>query len=177
MTGWNGKSRVAWDCRLSLRESSVLSRSEKRLCDRRPPGRALRRCLLLLTAGVAALLGPAGCGGDAGPARYDLSGTVTYDDRPVPAGYILFAPDKSQGNQGPGAQADIRDGHYQTPAGQGAVGGPHVVTISGFDGVAFGEGPATNPMGKPLFATYQTKADLPKEAGTRDFSVPVQGGH
>ena len=45
------------------------------------------------------------------------------------------------------------------------------------DGVAFGEGPATNPMGKPLFATYQTKADLPKEAGTRDFSVPVQGGH
>ena len=131
----------------------------------------------LLALASAALLGLAGCGSGGGPARYDLSGKVTYAGKPLPAGYIVFSPDTSQGNKGPGAQADVKDGRYATRPGQGTIGGPHVVTISGFDGVAFGEGPAKNPMGKPLFATYQTKADLPKQAGTRDFSVPAQGGH
>ena len=123
----------------------------------------------------AALLSLAGCGSAGGPARFDLSGTVTYAGKPLPAGYLVFSPDTSQGNKGPGAQADIKDGRYQTPAGQGTIGGPHVVTISGFDGVAFGDGPAKNPMGKPLFTSCQVKADLPKEAGTQDFTVPPGG--
>ena len=131
-----------------------------------------------LLIGIAlALLVPAGCGSDGGPPRYDLSGEVTYDGLPLPAGYIVFAPDQAQGNSGPGAQADIKDGRYQTPAGQGTIGGPHQVTISGFDGQAFQDGPVTNPMGKPLFSSYQVKADLPKEQGTRDFAVPAWGGN
>ena len=117
---------------------------------------------------------PAGCGSDDGPPRYDLSGTVTHNGQPVPAGYILFAPDTSEGNTGSGAQADIKDGRYQTPPGQGTVGGPHVVTISGFDGQAFQDGPVQNPSGKPLFANYETRADLPKESATHGFSVPKQ---
>jgi hypothetical protein len=136
------------------------------------PGRG--RCALLAAAG-AALLGAAGCGSDGGPTRYDLSGKVTYGSQPVPAGYIVFAPDTSQGNTGPGAQADIKDGRYQTPPGQGTVGGPHRLTISGFDGRAFQDGPVENPMGKPLFATYQLTADLPKESTSRDLQVPVGG--
>ena len=44
-----------------------------------------------------------GCNRDTGPARYDLKGSITYAGKPVPAGYILFAPDKSKGNDGPGA--------------------------------------------------------------------------
>ena len=166
MTGRSCKPRVAWaGCPPLLRRT---------VTDRLPPALGFGRCLLLAAAG-AALLGAAGCGSDGGPTRYDLSGKVTYNGQPVPAGYILFAPDTSQGNKGPGAQADIQDGRYQTPAGQGAIGGPHVVTISGFDGVAFEDGPVKNPMGKRLFASYQTKTDLPKEAGTQDFTVPLGG--
>jgi hypothetical protein len=128
----------------------------------------------LALAGTA-LVSLAGCGSGCGPARYDLSGTVRYAGAPLPAGYILFSPDTSQGNQGPGAQADIRGGRYETPPGQGTIGGPHVVSISGFDGVAFDDGPVKNPMGKPLFTGYQTKVDLPKEAASHDFEIPGHG--
>jgi len=121
-----------------------------------------------------ALLVPVGCGSDDGPPRHELSGTVTYNGQPVPAGYILFAPDTSQGNTGPGAQAEISEGRYHTLPGQGTVGGPHVVTISGFDGVAFQDGPIQNPSGKRLFATHQVKLDLPKEQTTQNFAVPIQ---
>ena len=164
MTSRSCKPRVAWaGCPPWLRGT---------VTHKLPPARGFRRCLLLAAAG-AALLGAAGCGSDGGPTRYDLSGKVTYNGQPVRAGYILFSPDTS----GPGAQAGIKDGRYQTPAGQGTIGGPHVVTISGFDGVAFEDGPVKNPMGKRLFTSCQVKADLPKEAGTHDFSVPAQGGN
>jgi hypothetical protein len=125
---------------------------------------------------AAGLILAAGCGGPDGPPRYDLSGTVKFNGRPVPAGYIVFEPDTSQGNAGPGTQADIRDGHYETPPEQGTIGGPHVITISGFDGVAFEDGPMRNPLGRPLFASFQTTEDLPKEAATKDFTVPPGGG-
>ncbi len=130
-------------------------------------------------AGLAAVvlgLGLPGCGGDSGPPRYGLSGSVTYGNQPVPAGYIVFAPDKSKGNDGPGSQADIKDGRYETPPGQGTIGGPHLVTISGFDGkpIEMGGG-QKNLQGSPLFTNYQTSADLPKKPGTHDFSVPAGG--
>jgi hypothetical protein len=126
-----------------------------------------RLCLL-----AALSLGLAGCG-SSGPSRYELSGAVTYGGNPVPAGYLVFAPDTN--NSGPGSQATIQDGRYRTMAGQGTIGGPHLVTISGFDGQAFDDGPVKNPMGKPLFKTFQVKVDLPKNAATQDFDVPRQG--
>jgi hypothetical protein len=122
---------------------------------------------LVLAAGV-------GCGRSQSPPRYDMSGSVSYGGQPVPAGYLTFEPDASKGREGPGAQADIRDGRYQTPRGQGPVGGPHVVTIYGFDGQAFEMGGGRqNPQGMPLFPAYRVEADLPLQAATRDFSVPA----
>ena len=128
---------------------------------------------------LAALLVLGGCGRKAGPSRFDLSGTVTYDGKPVPSGYIVFAPDLAAGNQGPGTQANIRDGQYQTAPGQGTVGGPHVATVCGFDGKTFDiivrEGVVEkNPMGKPLFLNAQLKIDLPKRATVQDLVVPKQ---
>jgi len=122
----------------------------------------------------------AGCGGDDGPPRFDLSGTVTYDGRPVPAGYLVFEPEAAAGNSGPGSQADIRDGKYRTPPGQGTIGGPHVVSIFGFDGIPYQPDedvdgpPMVNPMGKPLFTNCTIQADLPRQTGVHDFVVPKQ---
>ena len=127
---------------------------------------------------LAGLLALFGCGSKAGPARFDLSGKVTYDGKPVPCGYIVFAPDVAAGNKGPGTQANICDGQYKTAPGQGTGGGPHVAKISGFDGKAFetvhGGVRQPNPLGKPLFLNVQLKIDIPKRAAVQDLEVPKQ---
>jgi len=116
----------------------------------------------------------AGCGGNEGPERYDLSGTVTYQGQPVPRGYIQFTPDSSLSNAGPAGYADIQDGKYDTSKnGKGTVGGPHTVTIEGYDGIAKPE--AELPSGTPLFDEWNTIADLPKEPGAMDFKVEAAG--
>ena len=49
-----------------------------------------------------------GCGKtNTGTPRVDLRGNVTWNGRPVPAGYILFSPDASQNNSGPQGMATI----------------------------------------------------------------------
>lgn len=122
----------------------------------------------------------AGCGGHRDAPRYDLSGTVNYDGRPVPAGYLVFQPEAAAGNSGPASQADIHDGRYRTLPGRGTIGGPHVVSIFGFDGKPYRmaediKGPAmVNTMGKPLFATSTVKANLPKQTAVHDFVIPKQ---
>ncbi|WP_437187766.1 hypothetical protein SH668x_001176 [Planctomicrobium sp. SH668] len=122
----------------------------------------------LLTVG----LGLAGCGGseDAGPQRYRIEGTVTFEGKPVAIGKILFTPDNSQGNMGPGAVADIKDGKYETAKGAGVVGGPHLVQITGFDGIIPPGVPA--PFGTELFKPQTLKEELPKKDATVDLVVP-----
>lgn len=130
----------------------------------------------LFPVGLAAVLAAAmlplgGCGGQSGPARYDLSGTVTYDGQPVPAGEVVLEPDGSKGNTGPGSLATIRDGKYQTEPAMGVVGGAYIARITGFDGVPVGD----LSQGTPLFSNYTTTIDLPHEAATHDFQVPADG--
>ena len=131
-----------------------------------------RWCLLIFAGAILGLAALNGCGGPKGPARFDLSGSVTHSGKPVPVGYLNFTPDKANGNSGPGTHANIVSGQYRTPPDRGPVGGPHVVTINGFDGVAQG----TNPLGTRLFAPVQVKVDLPKQSGTHDFVVPLGRG-
>lgn len=127
--------------------------------------------VLALTAG-AALLMAAGCG--SGERLYHLSGAITYQGRPVPAGTIVFEPDATKGNTGASGYAKIKDGRYDTkaPECKGTVGGPHLVRILGLDGIARGE--LLNGM--PMFPEYSTMADLPQEDSTKDFEVPRGGG-
>ena len=129
----------------------------------------LRRagCGVFLAVVIAWLT--AGCGGSGGPARYDLSGKVSYGGKPVPAGRIALEPDGTKGNSGPPSYAEIKDGRYATPRDKGTVGGPHRVRIAGFDGRGAGE----SPEGAPLFSEYRTTAELPKQDGTFDFDVPA----
>ena len=124
-------------------------------------------------APIAVCVALVGCGPSAAP-RYELSGAVTYAGKPVPAGSIIFKPDHAKDNRGPGAQVGIEAGRYQLPESRGTIGGPHVVTISGFDGVPIKNGPSVNYFGKPLFANYEVKVDLPREKSERNFDVPAR---
>ncbi len=112
-----------------------------------------------------------GCGQD-GPVRYSLSGTVTMPDgKPVPAGEVSLEPDGTVGNQGPATMVQIRDGKFSAPQDQGIVGGKYIVTISPFDGVAFGE----SLQGKPLTKTQHVeKVDFPNKNSTYDFKINVK---
>ncbi len=125
-----------------------------------------RVCLLLL--GMLSVLN-VGCGGNDGPVKYTLSGTITLaDGKPCPAGEISLEPDAAGGNKGPGSMAQIKDGKYNFPRDNGIVGGKYNVTITPFDGVAFGE----SLQGKPLLKVpYAEKVDFPAKDGTKDFKV------
>ncbi len=110
-----------------------------------------------------------GCGGD-GAGHVQVSGKVTFNGSPVPAGQIVFEPDPTAGNAGATGFAEIVNGHFDTSdeGGQGTVGGPHVVRITGLSGKA------GTPGAKPLFREYQTSADLGQESGSKDFEVPAE---
>ena len=104
-----------------------------------------------------------------GPTMYHVSGTVTFDGQPVPAGRIEFNPDFTQKNDGPQGFADIKNGTFDTrKGGQGHGGGPIVIRIEGFDGKS------SNPesVGTPIFAVHEIKRDLPKESSTQTLEVP-----
>lgn len=135
------------------------------LTESRSPNSGRMLLLLVLSAVVQS-----GCGGDSGPKRYGVSGTVTFDGQPVPVGTITFDPDVSKGNRGPQGRARIVDGKYDTGAkdGKGMVGGPHVVTISGAHRESAGE---DDPV-PSLFKEKMLNVDLPTEPSTQDFDIP-----
>ena len=125
--------------------------------------------LALATMLFATTLFAAGCG-DAGPARHHVSGQVTFQGKPVPAGVVRFLPDTMQRNQGPAGYAPIDGGRYNTArSGRGTVGGPHRIAISGYDGQPDPSGEQVH--GAPLFPDYHTTADLPTKTATLDFDV------
>lgn len=114
--------------------------------------------------GIVCVLSTFGCGGrNDGPSRYRVSGAVTFDGKPIPAGVIVFSPDLAKKNDGPQGMAEIRDGKFDTSwgTGKGVVGGPMLITVGGTE----------TPDGKPL-CRYEFTADLPRENTTRDIAVP-----
>ncbi len=127
------------------------------------------RCWVVV---ACAALGFCGCSKTDATTRYDISGTVTFVGKPIPAGTILFLPDGSKHNFGPPGFAKIKAGKYDTALdGEGTIGGPHTVRISGFDGRGTTE---ELPDGLRLFPDYTTVIDLPKEKATRDFQVQAK---
>jgi hypothetical protein len=125
--------------------------------------RALRMPGLLL---IALGLVP-GCGG---VTRYDVSGKVTFNGAPLPAGVLYFDPDIVKKNDGPQGFAIIKDGAYSTATlgGKGTVGGPHIARIEGFDGKEGND----LPLGRLLFSDFQKEVELPKSSSTTlDFDI------
>jgi hypothetical protein len=115
-----------------------------------------------------------GCG--SGERRYDLSGTVTFQGKPVPEGYIVFEPDASQGNVGGPGRAKIIDGKYDTSEepDSGVLGGPHVIRITGFDKKVSGLKGSEVILPKSLFTDYTVSEDLPKKNAKKDFEVTIK---
>lgn len=127
--------------------------------------------VLALCGGLA--LGLSGCGwSESGPPRHDVQGHVSYAGQQVPRGLIRFTPDHSKGNSGPGAVADIHDGFFQTKSGRGVISGPHVVLISGFDGVA--QPDSALPEGASLFSPYTTTWSFEDKTAVVDIEVPAK---
>jgi hypothetical protein len=126
---------------------------------------------------LAVLLAAAGCGSGGGAGRIAVSGKVTHQGQPVPAGSVAFEPDASRGGKGPGAVAVIKDGRYDTARDKGPTAGPHRVRINGYDGKPCTIDGTPNgmflPEGKALFAPYETTVDLPAKGSQQDFDVPA----
>jgi hypothetical protein len=102
--------------------------------------------------------------------RFDLSGTVTFNGQPVPAGLIVINPDISKGNDGPQGLAEIKNGRFDTRhLEKGAPSGPVILLINGFDGAALPD----SPSGKPLFLTYKLRLDLPQESSEQNIEIPA----
>ncbi|MEX1223564.1 MAG: hypothetical protein WEA31_03370 [Pirellulales bacterium] len=129
------------------------------------------RCILFGTLLIGLLL--AGCRGDDG--LYQRSGVVTFAGRAVPDGELRIAPDTAKGNQGPGVVAMIQDGQFRTASGKGTAAGPHVLTVSGFDGAKPANEQETYdfPRGQPLFTSIRIELDLPAADSTHELALPV----
>jgi hypothetical protein len=105
-----------------------------------------------------------------GPSLFDVSGTVTFNGRPVPFGKVYFNPDPMMNPASPQGFADIKDGRYDTAqSGRGTPGGAFTVRMEGFDG----HSTAAFPYGQLLFDDYQVKVELPAENTRKDFDVPA----
>jgi len=116
---------------------------------------------VLLVAGVSTLAALAGCS-PKGPQRYDHWGTITFQNKPIPAGIIYFDPDLAAPNDGPQGLAIIKDGKFDTrerpDSGPGA--GKYILRVDAADGIAAPEA----PVGKMMFTTQVLiKIDLPEE--------------
>ncbi len=122
--------------------------------------------LLLLVPVVLQL----GCSGEDGPQRYRVSGTVTFKGAPVPIGVIQFTPDATQGNSGPPAFADIKDGKYDSDvAGKGFIGGPQIVAVDAFSGKNID--PDLLPNGEPILQGYQKVFNMEKN---QDVTLDIE---
>jgi hypothetical protein len=76
---------------------------------------------------------------------------------------IVFTPDLALHNDGPQGVAQIKDGKYDTKGanGQGVVGGPMNVSITGL-----------SANERPL-CQYEFALELPREDTTKDIEVPA----
>jgi hypothetical protein len=121
-------------------------------------GLSLTACLLMTSCGTS------------GSTVHHLSGKVTFNGKPLPAGRIFFLPNTARGNAGQGGFAEIKDGTYDTRHnGNPTPGGALIVRIDGFDG----KGAPGNPAGQALFLAYEVEVEVPRADATQDFDVPA----
>ena len=122
------------------------------------------RCCATLFSVVLLL----GCG-ESGPAKYELTGSVTFGGKPIGYGDIRFEPKEGEKNVDTIAFTRIKNGAYTTEV----VGGPHWIFVRNLTGdVDMGD--PENPGGKAMFVTqYRGEVDLPPlEQGSE--SAPVK---
>jgi hypothetical protein len=130
------------------------------------PPRARWSCL----AG-AVLVALTGCGDD-GMNRHRITGTVTYDGKPVESGAIFFEPTASVGMIAPTAYLRVENGKYDT-GDKGPVAGKYRVVVGGMNQskeTVDSDGVTHTPR---LFPDYKFEVDIPPPNDTLDVVVPV----
>ena len=106
----------------------------------------------------------AGCGAARNELdRQAVSGTVTCDGKPIPAGAILFEPDTYQSGTATGAT--IRDGSFSIQSRQGPVPGSYRVRIYMSLGIQAPQSAgkinrSSRPMVEFLPEHYNSKSEL-----------------
>jgi hypothetical protein len=106
-----------------------------------------------------------GCANNNEQQRFRVSGSVTFDGKPIPYGEVLITPDAAKKNSGAQAIAQIRDGRYDTSTagGKGYGGGPAIIRVTGFD-----------RAGGKLLCEQEFPVELPREDTTHDLKVPKE---
>ena len=122
---------------------------------------------------LAVVVPLAGCG-PSGPETYEVSGTVTFDGKPVPDGEIVFRD--AEGTAGSWA-GKIEDGQFRfrSTAGKKRV---EIIAYREYEDPALAEGaegPTTGEMYIP--DKYNTKSELSPEVppeGPNEFDFPLE---
>lgn len=113
--------------------------------------------------------------------RAAISGTVTYDGKPLPEGSIQFVPDTDSSGKplrGKAVQAIISDGVYRLEADRGATVGMNQVLINASKKTGKfqeSDGQKTEILKQYLPAKYNTSSTLKYEVksgeNTADFAL------
>ncbi len=107
-----------------------------------------------------------GCGGDG---KHTVSGSVTYQGNPVPAGEIRFTPNK--GNKGPIVLVKIKDGRFETPKDKGIVGGAYQLRVTGYGSAGNSKDPTAPDFGRQLFPIYREDLEFPREDHEHNIEI------
>jgi hypothetical protein len=123
------------------------------------------RTLVLITL-IAVLIG---CGG--GLERIPLSGTVTFNGKPIEDGQIRFMP--KEDTKMPLTVEPIKNGEYDTSTTGGVPVGRYQVQFFSYDTrypEPSGPGAADRPQLLPPSCNYQSKYEIEVESGQRGFT-------
>jgi hypothetical protein len=113
---WDGESGLPWPGRYACPSRGF-------------PGGRLPLWLTLSLAWVVIAALFSGCGGGRGPERVPVSGTVTYNGKPI-SGTIRFLP--TAATAAPMAAANVMDGNYRVDLRGGVPVGTHKVVIEAY---------------------------------------------
>lgn len=142
---------------------------EKYLVCANGKSRVSRFLLLALTFAVFV-----GCGGDRGPQRVVVSGSITYNGTPVTEGRIRFVP--MAVSDAPVSGAYIVDGRYQVDGRGGVPLGMHKIQIEGYRTSNAGTLPDLTKPGRRNKASSDGQY-LPKKFNTdTQLEITIQPG-
>lgn len=131
------------------------------------------RPVIAVCVAISCAVPSGGCRKAAGPERFDVQGTVTFDGQPVPTGLLVLEPDASKGNGGPVSVLEISNGRFDSrqPGAKGPLQGPLIARITGYP-----EADPSVEIPKPLFREYQTTVDLAPDGNVSvlDFHIEKQ---
>lgn len=122
----------------------------------------------LTVVGVLAIC--AGCGGQSGPKRWAVQGTVKFQSGTPVDGSISFLP--AEGHKGPAANGAIKGGRFSIPQAEGPTSGKHQVIVSLVAGKMasdFAKGPAGKSASKRT--RWEFKSDVSEQSTDFKFAL------